>query len=76
MFSYKQEVEAGHFCNFEPIYKLLKRFPFFNNYKSGHCQKIVEQAELIQFKKLDLIFRQGQNSDDFYFLLYGSVQNI
>jgi len=59
VYNYKKELDAGHYRNFEPIFTLLKRFQFFSSYKQGHCQKIVEQAQLLIFKQSDLIFKQG-----------------
>jgi CRP-like cAMP-binding protein/Pyruvate/2-oxoacid:ferredoxin oxidoreductase delta subunit len=52
----------------------LARIPLFESIPRSFIDDMAAQAELISFKKDDVVFRQGDPADSFYLLRYGFVK--
>lgn len=55
-------------------YSLVKQIPIFNKLNLFDLQRIAQKANLIEYKKGDIICQQGKPADGFYCLISGRVQ--
>ena len=59
--------------NFYQIDNLLKRFVYFQKYSENVRKKLLELGKLRIYEKDEIIFRQGDPSPTFFFMLRGTV---
>lgn len=59
--------------NFKQIDKYLVRFPFFKKYPEEVRKQLLQYGKLLNFKKGDIIFKQGDPSPNIYFIFRGTV---
>lgn len=57
----------------ESIKELLEKHPFFSNLESPYLELIVECASLARFSQGELLFREGEQADNFYIIRHGKV---
>lgn len=55
-------------------YSLVKQIPIFSKLNLFDLQRIAQKANLIEYKKGDIICQQGKPADGFYCLISGRVQ--
>jgi len=60
--------------DFSLLHRLLGRLKFFYKFPEPIQRKLIENASLRQYAEGEIIFSQGEASEDFFVIVRGSVQ--